>query len=387
MVDALNIENATYISTFFNYISIAILFYITKKEGFGFNEIPKSIQNLIKIWLIWSIFNLIRGIFIAQDYYDWKFLLLSSFSFSLIPLVFFIGKNVNYAINIFKFVIKYLFLYGFLFIPLTLTTNHELYSRLMIPLSLFILFFPFLKFNWKILIIIVGTISVLMAIEFRSNIIKIAFSILILLIYYFRNYIRLSWIRLFHFFLFAIPIVFLSLAVTNKYNIFEKLSKGEAYTVTNSEGKEENLATDSRTFLYAEVFKSINKSGNWLIGSSAAGSYQSDWFYNDGGAIEGKRYGSEVGILNILLRYGIIGVIIYFVMLYVVSYNAIQSSSNILSKMIGLFIAFRWTYCFVEEFTQYDLNFYFFWLAIGLVSSASFRNMDDTEIKTIFKLL
>jgi hypothetical protein len=68
MVDALNIENATYISTFFNYISIAILFYITKKEGFGFNEIPKSIQNLIKIWLIWSIFNLIRGIFIAQDY-------------------------------------------------------------------------------------------------------------------------------------------------------------------------------------------------------------------------------------------------------------------------------------------------------------------------------
>jgi hypothetical protein len=49
--------------------------------------------------------------------------------------------------------------------------------------------------------------------------------------------------------------------------------------------------------------------------------------------------------------------------------------------MLGLYISFRWLLSFIEEFTHYDLNFYFFWLAIGLVSSTGFRDMSDNEIK------
>lgn len=385
-VDALNIESATYISALLNYLSIGILFYIAKKEGYGKNEIPKSIQKLVQIWLIWNIFNLIRGAFIAKDYFDWKFLLLNSVSFSLITLVFFIGKNIDYSKRIFKIAIQYLFLFGFLFIPLALTTNEELYSRLMIPISLFILFFPFLQLKWKILLIIVSGTSILMSIGFRSNIIKLSFSLLLLLIFYFRNIIRLSWIRFAHISLFVLPLIFFTLAITNKYNLFQEISKDDTYTRINELGQEESLMMDTRTFLYAEVFTSINNSGNWVIGNSSAGSYQSSWFYNDGGAIEGKRYGCEVGILNILMRFGIIGVIIYFLLLYKVSYYAIIHSSNILAKMIGLFIAFRWTYSFVEEYTQYDLNFYFFWIAIGLVSSYKFRKMTNQEILKYFDL-
>jgi hypothetical protein len=256
----------------------------------------------------------------------------------------------------------------------------------MIPISLFILFFPFLKLKWKILLLIVSATSVLMSIGFRSNIIKLSFSVLLLLIFYLRNFIRLSWIRFALFALFALPLIFFTLAITNKYNLFQEISKDEDYTRINRLGKEENLTMDTRTFLYAEVFTSIHNSGNWIIGNSAAGSYQSTWFYNDGGAIEGKRYGCEVGILNILMRFGIIGVIIYFLLLYNVSYYAIMHSSNILSKMLGLFIAFRWTYSFVEEYTQYDLNFYFFWIAIGLASSVQFRRMNDLEIRKYFEL-
>ncbi|MNU07373.1 hypothetical protein D3C72_2529360 [compost metagenome] len=42
-------------------------------------------------------------------------------------------------------------------------------------------------------------------------------------------------------------------------------------------------------------------------------------------------------------------------------------------------------FSFVEEFTQYDMNFYFFWLAIGLASSNEFRSMNDNELKNWFK--
>jgi hypothetical protein len=98
------------------------------------------------------------------------------------------------------------------------------------------------------------------------------------------------------------------------------------------------------------------------------------------------RYGCEVGILNTLLMNGIVGIVIYFLLLSVVSFTAINKSNNMLAKMLGLFITFRWTYSFVEEFTNYDLNFYFFWIAVGFVSSESFRNMTDEEIIDYFKL-
>lgn len=384
-VNALNIESATYISAFLNYISICIFILISTKDGFGIDEIPKTLKSLIIAWLIWISFNLIRGAFVASDYYDWKFLMLNSISFSFVTFVFFIGKNLLYSKLLFRIVVQYLFLYGFILIPITLTKSEDLYSRIMIPISLIVLFYPFLRFKWKILVLIVGITSVFLCIGFRSNIIKLAFSVILLLLFYWRKFINIYVLRIIHISLFSIPIIFLTLAITNTYNLFEDISS-ESYTTTTNSGKEENLTMDTRTFLYYEVFKTLNKTDSWLIGRSAAGSYESEWFINDGGAINGKRYGSEVGILNILLRYGMIGVIIYFLLLYKVSVTAIKSSKNLIAKLIGLFIAFRWTYSFVEEYTQLDLNFFFFWIAIGLVSSKTFREMSDQQIKSYLLL-
>ena len=382
----LDVNNATYLAAFLNYISIAILIRISYKEGFGNNNIPRSIQNAIKLWLLCIIFNLMRGVFFATDYWDWKFLLLSSLPFSFIPLVFFLGKNLTIDKLFFKIVLKYLFLFGFLLIPLTLVTSDELYSRLMIPVSLFILFIPFVQPKWKLLIIIVAVTSSLLVVDFRSNIIKNVFSILLLLVYYFRNYISTNWLRVAHLSLFLIPILLLISATTGNYNIFEELSNNDDYNIIDSEGNDESLTADTRTLLYVEAFSNLHSTGNWLIGKSAVGSYQSELFEDDGGAINGKRYGSEVGILNILFYYGIVGVACYFLLLFIVSYVALNHSSNILAKMLSLFIAFRWFYSFVEEFSQFDMNFFFVWLAIGMASAASFRNMNDKEITRYFEL-
>lgn len=384
-VGAASSNNTTAISSILTYVSIFIMIAFAFSSKWN-NDVPQTIKGLYQIWLFWIILNLIRGAFLASDYWDWKMLVLGSLFFSLIPLVFFFGKNLAIVQFVFRLVFKYLFLLGFLFIPLTLTTNAELYSRLMIPISLFILFIPYLKFKWKLLVIIVAVTSILMVIGFRSNIIKIAFSVLLLFVYYFRKFIHLNLLRVTHLFLFVVPFFLLYLASTDKYNIFSDISSNEGYNATDKQGNRENLMTDTRTFLYAEVLSSMKESGNWLIGESAVGSYHSDWFTDTGGAMNGKRYGSEVGILNILLRYGIVGVLIYFLLLLKVSTIAIKYSSNSLARMLGLFIAFRWTFSFVEEFTQYDLNFYIFWLAIGLVSSTRFRNMNDNEIREFLQL-
>lgn len=387
-IDAtLSIGNATYIATLLIYSSIAIYIYLIFKNDYSCIETPKSIQTLFKIWLFWNIFNLTRGALLSESYWDFKTLFFSSFPFVMISLTYYLGRDLFMAKTIFLFTIKYLFVYGFLFIPIALVTNDELYSRLMLPICLFILFLPYLKLRWKILVIIVAATSFLLVVDFRSNVIKITFSSLLLFIYYFRNYIKVRILHLLNISLFAAPIVLFILGVTGTYNIYEKMSENEGYTSINTGGEEENLTADTRTLLYVEVLNTATNGGTakMMIGEGGLEKYNSEIFDPLGNG-QNVRYGCEVGILNTLLSNGVIGVTIYFLLLFTVSFIAINNSNNMLAKLLGLFIAFRWTYSFVEEFSNYDLNFYFFWIAVGLVSSANFRNMNDDEIRDYLKL-
>jgi len=383
----LNIDTGTYISIILNYASLAIMIFMSTKINWS-QEIPRSIKIMFSLWMINNIVNLIRAFFLAADYWDWKVLVMSSESFSLIPLAFFLGLNLEIAKIIFRFFIKYAFVFGFILIPLALATNDELYSRIMIPIVLFILFIPYLKSKWKLLLIIVAVTSIFVVIDFRSNIIKITFSSLLLFFYYFQNYIKQLWIRFVCWFLYLLPIIMLALAITGNYNVFQEISNEEDYNIKNSEGEIESMTSDTRTFLYEEVITSVHQAEAFWFGKSAIGSYYSEAFTDLTGTSESnKRFGCEVGILNFYMRYGIIGVTIYFLFLSTVSFYAINRSNNTLSKMLGLFVAFRWTFSFVEEFTQYDLNFYFFWVAVGFVSSVSFRKMNDDDLKKYFELI
>ena len=379
----LDIDSSTYIATIFNYLSIAIFIGIGYENGFGNKSTPKLIQTLFKLWLFINLISLVIGFFTAKDYWDWKFIFLSSISFSLISLAFFVGNNLYLAKISFGFVLKILFPFGFLLIPISLLVADQMYSRIMIPVSLFMLFIPFVKFKWGILIVLVAFTSMFMSFGFRTNLIKTGLSLLFLLIYYRRNIFSVAILKVLQISLFIIPIVLVVLAALGNYNFFadlEKNNKSELKTTKN--GQETNLLGDTRTFLYQEVLLSLANSGNYILGEGAAGKYQSkyfDYFGDNRG-----RYGSEVGILNILLYDGIVGVVIYFLLLFSVSYIAIARSNNYLSKMLGLFIASRFLLSFIEEFTQYDINFYFFWIAIGLVSSTQFRAMSDQQLKTYF---
>jgi hypothetical protein len=381
-----NDESFTPVSFIVKYLALAIIIYFSSKSNWN-NDIPTIITILLKTFLVWNIFTIIRGLFLAADYWDWKFLLLSSMPFFLIPLAFFLGNNFYLARLIFKYILKYFFTFGFLLIPLAIATNRELYSRLMIPVSIFILFIPYLKPKWRKLILLVAIVSILVVIDFRTNIIKTTISLLILLLYYFRKYVLKSWIKVIHIVIFALPLLLLYLGTSDQYNIFANTSQNNNYSIKAQKGDlgNENLAADTRTFLYVEVLTSLVKNGTLLIGEGASGKYKSDYF--DIFADHRGRYGSEVGFLNVLLYSGIVGVIIYFLILFLSSYYAINNSNNFLCKMLGLLIAGKWLLFFIEEFTTFDLNMLFTWVLIGLVCTREFRLMTDGDLKTFFKVL
>lgn len=375
----LNLDFATSLSAFLTYVSIYYLVKIALNSNWK-SLTPSGVQNLIKIWIGLGGLSLIRGIISANDYWDYKFVFLDALCFVSICLVFFIGVNLQKTLIVFRFVFKYIFPFGFLLIPLTLATNPELYSRIMIPISLFLLFIPFLKFKFKALILLVAVTSILMEIGFRANIIKISFSVLLLLVYYLN--ISRVWLRIINIGLFAIPIVLFTLATTGVFNLFQDISNTKDLQITTNQTTGETIGGDSRTFLYVEVFQSIHKRGESLLfGSGVCEGYDSFAVDVSNGTYNNKRFGTEVAILNILLQSGILGVVVYFLLLFKVSFLAINHSSNSLAKILGLFISFRWMFSFVEEFTQYDLNFYFFWLVMGLLSSSEFRAMNDKEIQ------
>ena len=77
----LNIANATYISAFIKYISIIIIISIAFKVKTR-NDIPKIIRTWFFIWLTWNLFEIIRAVFLAANYWDWKSLFFKSMPFS-----------------------------------------------------------------------------------------------------------------------------------------------------------------------------------------------------------------------------------------------------------------------------------------------------------------
>jgi hypothetical protein len=67
---------------------------------------------------------------------------------------------------------------------------------------------------------------------------------------------------------------------------------------------------------------------------------------------------------------------------YRATYLAINRSNNIFIKTLGLFIAFRWIYAWVEDVNTFTLSYTFLWLMIGMCFSRSFRAMSNKEFES-----
>ena len=227
------------------------------------------------------------------------------------------------------------------------------------------------------------------SIDARSNVIRALIAICIGILYYWRHYIK-TYLKILQFCIPLIPIILLLLAASQTFNIFKINEYLGKYTLTqkeNGEIKEIDLGADTRTLLYQEVITSAIKNHHIIWGCTPARGYESRFFVSDSYENRnkqiriGERHGTEVSVLNIFLYTGLIGVILYFLIFYYGSYLAIFKSKNIYIKLIGLFIAFRWCYGWIEDFNQFDINYAMLWMFISICFSSEFREMTNTEFK------
>ena len=375
-----------------NFISLLGLSILCLKFRWK-NKMPQSGLLVFKLFMAWSLFAFARGAFNAHGYWEWKDLLLSYFSSILVPLAIIVGLNYEVSVKAFRFMLNKLFVFGFIYIFFALAGDTVYYAYLLAPvvapMSLFMLFVPYLKFRWRVLIVIVALMSVLLDPSYRTNIIRVVFSALLLLNYFSFNgkFISKKVLNITAGVLFCVPLLLLTLGITGVFNVFERNAERADYkvtTITGVEGKSTNLGDDTRTGLYRDVFYSmLNRDSSFFIGEGGGAGYQTNQVES---LSERGRQGSEVGFLNTLLYSGAVGVLLYALVLFVPVYYAINRSNNYLCKMLGLFLAFHWVLFFIEDIVLLNTNFYSIWLAIGLCLSNKFRVLTDVEVKQFFRL-
>ena len=346
---------------------------------------PKQKKDAIFIWyyIIWNIFEIIRGTFFVDGYWDMKALVGNGMAL-LIPIVAYSASNKFVLQSIFSYYLRYaLPLFGLV----CLLISKNVYGQYLVPISFLMFFFPILNLRWKVIVVFFTLVVMFADLGARSNVIKFAVPICLLAVYYFRKFISVGILEVIRKLLFLLPIVFFALGVTGTFNVFnmDEYIEGDYTQVGKDvygEQVEDNLKADTRTPLYIEVLETAVKYDTWILGRSPARGNETTLFESLTEVIgKNERYGNEVAILNIFTWTGIVGVFLYMLAFYKASYLALNKSKNIFSKMIGLFISFHWVYSWVEDINYFSLSTFLLWFMIGFSISESFRSMTNRQIR------
>lgn len=363
------------------YIIINLLIVLRNSQIFIINQFKP-----ISLLLVWYIICIIRGCIVAEGYWQWKNLTSTSFVM-LLTMVAYIAASPIVISDILSKWLKWAFPLFFLLYPFIYQADGV--GKYLVPISFLMLFWPLLNLKWKLIVLFGSLIVILGNLDARSNVIKFVVPVILTIALYlgiYKSRVLLNRIRVLVFFL---PFMLLILGTTGVFNIFrlEDYTDNEYINdITNAnKAKGIDLKADTRTFLYEEVISSSIKHDYYIFGRTPARGNESEAFGWGSKSLlklkTNERYGNEVSILNIFNFTGLIGVILYFIVFYQASYLSIVKSKNTYSVVLGCFITFRWFYAWVEDFTNFDLSYFFLWIMIGLCYSRAFRNMNDTQIK------
>ncbi|NBB31848.1 hypothetical protein [Cellulophaga sp. BC115SP] len=363
---------------------VRMYYYLRVKERFENNGF-----TYLKLLLIWYLVSIIRGFFVASNYWEWKNLVQTSLTMFL-PFIAILTQDILFFSLIFNRWWRVALPLFFLFIPFLIGDG---YGRYLAPLSILSLFFPLIGFKQKYFLFFLFILIILSDLDARSNIIKFVIPIILSLLTYVNFYRSRAFLRIVYYSALILPVVFLVLASVNIFNIFkmdEYLNLSNKGVIIQN-GREIKLTADTRTFLYKEVIESSIKNNYFIWGRTPARGNDSEsfgWYNKELLGLQSKeRFANEVSILNIFTWTGIIGVTLYFLIFAKGAYLSIFLSQNQYSKLVGIYILFRWCYAWVEDFTNFDLSYLFLWSVIGLSYSKSFRKLSDYEIGIWIKSL
>lgn len=358
-----------------------LLIYISRKQ---LDEELIQKKNIVNYFFFYGLFVLVYSFFVAKSYEQWRYLFTVYFPTLLLPYFIVIASKNSNIKQIFNALV-------FVAFPLSLILyfsgieGANDFTRYVSFIYVLLLFVPYVNIGWKIVFISISLISMLYDIDVRGNIMCIVAVYIILLLFYILPKFILSKVyNQLRILLLISPVLFLFLGMFNIVNIFNiGDSFHNTFTVEYS-SKRTLLTQDTRTFIYRDALIDIDKKNAYLFGISAAGAHKTMLATLDDDYYEHLKYGrlgSEVGILEYLLRGGLFYVILVFLLYYYSSKLAIQQSKNIFCKCLGVFVIFRWFFLFIESQPVLNLSNLSMFLAIGICLNPVIRNLSDDQMR------
>ena len=330
---------------------------------------------LYDFMILWVLICYFRSFLSTYRIYTMKEMLFSPYvGLSLFPILFFIvGVNKKYFFIINRLLFIYclvIFVFSFPFI-----TYFELQFFLMIPLFYVIITFPLQTPRGRLLTFIMSATIMFTSMTNRAGILRILISYMIVIVFYLVLEMKVSK-KLIN------VIVFLAL-VTPFYLLYLGLSGKDVFKLVLGENKEqgyqqENLRSDTRTFLYVDVFRDLKINKAFIFGKGINGGYASEDFETF------SRLAVEVGFLQILLKSGIIGFLLYISLLISAIFKALNNSENYFMKYLGLLLCGYVLMFFIENIIGFTLFNVVVWCVIGMCHSKELRALNDKEIKNLF---
>ena len=337
--------------------------------------------TLILMWMVLVLISCMYGISFCRDYWDWKSFInnILNYSICITALTVCVPEILQDAL---QFLYKH---FWKLFIALALFLSSDGISKIFIPFSFLALFYPLLDPKYRKLVWLALGISLVFGLEGRSVLLRFLFCMAIGL---FSLHLDIEkYARKWYWLFFILPYVFFLLAVTDTFNIFRI---GDGIYVEEEQGRINT--SDTRTILYEEVITTSLDRGTVLLGNTPARGYYSEWMIQMSDETDvvgdihyGERGNAEASVLNVFMHFGIIGMIIYFLLFWRASYLGIFRSNNKYMPIIGLCVAFRYSMGWIEDFTNFDLNMFYIWGMIGMCYSPYFREMTDEDFEEWFE--
>lgn len=329
---------------------------------------------LYKTFLIIILISLLRSIYHVNGLNGFFWLLFDSYtglSFASV-LFFIIGCNARYFAILNKILTIYCFL-AFIFAVFYIN-SFELAVFVLMPIFYVILTFP-LQSSWKRIFTLVVSVTIIaVSLTHRAGMMRIIISYSIVLIYYVILKVRLNKnvLYLITLCVLLLPFYFLYRGSTG-YNVFQEIL-GEP----TEDYSEQNLRIDTRTFLYTEVFRDLQMENRLILGKGIDGGYASEAFQTS------SRQAVEVGFLQLMLKTGLVGAIVYFVLIFSAIFKALGKSNSIYIKCMGILLVSHVLMFFIENVLAFDLLNIVIWLVIGMCHSKELLRLNDSEIRSLF---
>jgi len=367
------------IITGITFIYIAGKYFPVRKKMFD-----RFSNLIINLFLLWLIICFVRGLFVADTYWEYKHLFTAS-----IALIVFAGAvnllsepllmqrilscGLKYVAVIVLFTVPFIVPHGFL--------GHNI-----MPVAFLALFLCIIK-KVKYRLFIVGLCLVVISdLTSRAQVIMYGCALLLGFLGYLRvlNNRRIAKTTVNG--VFCASALFVILGITGVFNVLDMSSyMGDIEVETVQDGYivNESITQDSRSALYEEVILSAVKNRTIFFGNTPARGNETKLFAAIA-EITGKeeRMGNEAGILNIFAWTGVVGIVLFFSFFYRSAYLAVCRSKNKYLKIVGIWIAIQWVICFSgNDLGTVEPRLLMLSACIAIGFSPKFRAMTDAEFK------